>query len=287
MRIAILGVLGFIGKHLSQHLIAKNHEITGFVLNPPVRKVVGMRFESVSNLLRSDRSSYNKFDVSINLAARRSTKTFSLSPEDVSEFTFSIPKEFFLRTASAHSLAINISTYIQNFQGILGNTKESYGAAKQKLSEFLELKSQDSVFRTLDLYLFTVYGRGDHQSHLVPTLIDGARKGITIDLSPGHQLMNLIHVQDVVENLTQALTFISSENYIRHNLWSDEYFTVRNLVSKIEEATKSRINCNWGARNYVGHEMLNPWPIPMDLLPGFSAKVPLRTGIKDLWNFPT
>ncbi len=284
MKIAILGAMGFIGKHLSQQLIGEGHEVTGFVLNQSQNKLKGMRLESVGALLRSDFSLKEKFDVSINAAARRSTKASSLSPEDVDKFTFRIPTEFYLKTASEHSLVVNLATYIQNVSGVVGKTVDSYGAAKQKLSEFLESKSGDNFFRALDLYLFTAYGPGDHRSHLVPTLIEGARTGARIDLSPGHQLMNLINVQDVIENIAQILTFNSPKTYTKYNLWIDEYFTVRNLVAKIEETTSSRINCNWGARKYIGHEMFEPWPIPMDLLPGFCIKVPLQEGIKDLWD---
>jgi nucleoside-diphosphate-sugar epimerase len=284
MKIAVLGAMGFLGANLSQHLVAQGHSVTGFVLDLPQKKLDGLEYESVTNLLDPSYSAGAGFDVSINVAARRSTKMSSVSSEDVFKYTYLIPKEFFLKTTSTNSLAINASTYIQNFHGILGQTVDSYGAAKQKLSEFLELTSQADYFRVLDLFLFTVYGRGDRQNHLVPTLLSGARTGAFIDLSPGHQLMNLIHIQDVIENFARALNFNSLERYVKHNLWSNQYLSVRNLVSIIENVTGHQVNCNWGARSYVGHEMLEVWPIPMELVPGFAARVSLQDGIMDLWT---
>jgi nucleoside-diphosphate-sugar epimerase len=285
MKIAILGALGFLGDNLSQHLLTEGHDVTGFVLNLPERRMEGMRYELISNLLESYIPAMDRdFDVSINLAARRSTKKNRISLEEVREYTFRIPREFFLKTASSKSLVINASTYIQNFEGVVGNTVDSYGAAKQELSKFLELNSQGNPFRALDLFLFTAYGRRDRQNHLVPTLIEGAFSGARIDLSPGHQLMNLIHIQDVVENLTRVLTFNSPKRYVKHNLWDEYYYSVRELVSIIEEVTERRIDCNWGALKYAGHEMLEPWPVPMELLPGFKLSIPLREGIRDLWS---
>lgn len=284
MKVAILGATGFLGNYLSQHLLAEGHDVTGYVLRLPPSKLDGMRYQLVSSLLGSSQSCERDFDVSINLAARRSTKATFFSPEEVHEYSFRIPKEFFLKTASPQSLIINVSTYIQNFEGVPGNTVDSYGAAKQELTKFLELESQEYSMRVLDLFLFTVYGPGDRQTHLVPTLIDGAFSGVKIDLSPGYQLMNLIHIQDLVENMRRALTFNSPDRYVKHSLWNEDYFSVRELVSIIEEATKTNVHCNWGGLEYAGHEMFQPWPVPMQLFPGFKVNMSLQEGIRDLWT---
>jgi nucleoside-diphosphate-sugar epimerase len=284
MKVAVLGSSGFIGTNLSQRLLAEGHDVTGYVLELPSSKIDGVRYQLISRLLDSSKSCERNFDVSINLAARRSTKAAFFSPEEVHEYSFRIPKEFILKTASPQSLIINASTYIQNFEGVAGSTVDPYGAAKQELTKFLELESQEYSLRVLDLFLFTVYGPGDRQSHLVPTLIDGASSGAKIDLSPGFQLMNLIHIQDLVDNMVRALNFNSPNRYVKHNLWNEDYFSVRELVSIIEKTTETEIHCNWGGLKYAGHEMFQPWPIPMELFPGFKVKMSLQEGIRDLWT---
>jgi nucleoside-diphosphate-sugar epimerase len=283
LRIAILGAMGFLGRELSQSLARQGHEVTGFVLHPPQIQPENFLYRPITSLKGRDLSPEDDFDVVVNLAARRSTKSNPLSESMVREFTFNIPKDFILRASSAGTLVLNASTYIQNFNGVDGNTVDSYGAAKQELTRFLMEESEERGFRTLDLYLFTIYGIGDRPSHLVPSLISAAKKGEGISLSQGHQLMNLIHVSDVVRNFTNALSTTDKFSYRRHFVWEEEYFTVRSLVSSIESIAQVSIDCLWGERPYAGHEMFEPWAIPMSQIPSFEAQVSLGQGLRELW----
>lgn len=283
MRIAILGALGFLGRELSQSLAGQGHEVTGFVLHPPPIQPESFLCRTISSLKGRETSPEDNFDVVVNLAARRSTKSNPLSEAMVHEFTFDIPKDFILRASSTRTLVLNASTYIQNFNGVDGNTVDSYGAAKQELTRFLMDESEVRGFRTLDLYLFTIYGIGDRPNHLVPSLISAAKKGEGISLSPGHQLMNLIHVSDVVRNFTNALSTKDEFSYRRHFVWEEDYFTVRSLVSSIESIAQVSIDCLWGERTYAGHEMFEPWTIPMSQIPSFEAQVSLDQGLIELW----
>ena len=284
MRIGILGASGFLGKALSRFLASEGHDVVGIVFNPPLTQGGGISYLSVADLpIKNSPGEFN-FDAIVNVAARRSTRTTPLSDEQVRHFTFEIPRNVIESTASAKTLVINASTYIQNFEGESGRTVDSYGAAKEELSSFLQEKSELESFRTLDLFLFTIFGPGDRPNHLVPSLLTAAKTGTAISLSPGHQLMNLIYIDDVVLNLRNSLTFASSDNYKKHYLWNDKYFSVRELVSTIEETIRIPIQCEWGSRGYAGHEMHKVWPIPMTQLPNFEERISLVEGIRMLWN---
>lgn len=284
MKVAILGALGFLGRNLAHSLAMQGHDVTGFVLHTPVVQPAGFLCRPISSLGERNTSSADRFDVVINLAARRSTKSNPLTDSKVQEFTFDIPKDFILRASGGETLILNASTYIQNFEGHDGKTVDSYGAAKQQLSQFLAEESEAYGFRTLDLYLFTIYGPGDRPTHLVPSLISAAKKSEGISLSPGNQLMNLIYIDDVVRNFSMALSAKDKFSYRRHLMWSKEYISVRNLVNTIESIGKVEIDCLWGERPYAGHEMFEPWHIPMTQIPGFEARVSLEQGLKELWS---
>lgn len=284
MKVAILGALGFLGRNLAHSLAMQGHEVTGFLLHAPVVQPAGFLCLPISSLGESGISGADRFDVVINLAARRSTKSNPLTDSKVQEFTFDIPKDFILRASGNGTLILNASTYIQNFEGQDGKTVDSYGAAKQQLSQFLAEESEAHGFRTLDLYLFTIYGHGDRQTHLVPSLISAAKKGEGISLSPGHQLMNLIYIDDVVRNFSTILSTTDEFSYRRHFMWSEEYISVRQLVEAIESIAEAKIDCLWGERSYAGHEMFEPWHIPMTQAPGFEARVTLKQGLTELWS---
>lgn len=284
MKIAILGAHGFLGQKLCPALIAQGHEITGYVLNP--EQVIAGEFEykSVRELFTGPISGASPYDVTINLAARRSTRNQPFTESQVHEFTYEIPKEFILRTSNPQTIVVNASTYIQNFEGQTGQTVDSYGAAKEELSQFLEKESGLNRFKTRDLFFFTLYGIGDRPGHLVPLLLDAAKSGGAITLSPGHQLMNLLYINDAVQNILECISQTPHSSYSKNYVWSDEYFSVRELVARIESTIDLEINATWGGREYVGHEMMQPWPIPMMQLPNFAAPTNLEKGIMQTWN---
>lgn len=284
MKISILGARGFLGRNLSQLLISQNHEVTGFVLDPDLEESPGFECRSVTELLKCQVTGESPYDVTINLAARRSTRVQPFTESQVNDFTYEIPKEFILRTAGPQTLVLNSSTYIQNFRGSIGQTVDSYGAAKEKLSRFLEEKSSRFEFKTTDLFFFTLYGPGDRPSHLVPLLLNAAATGERISLSPGYQLMNLLYIDDAVQNILRTISLGKGVVYQKKYVWSGEYFSVRELVERIQSTIGREINCDWGEREYVGHEMMEPWTIPMEQLPGFTAPTFLEDGIMRIWK---
>ncbi len=284
MKIAILGVHGFIGRNLSELLLNNGHEITGYVLDHELERGSQFECKSVTKLLRSKFTEKFKYDVTINLAARRSTRSQPLTESQVNEFTYEIPKEFILRTTSPQTLVLNACTYIQNYKGFTGQSVDSYGAAKERISTFLKKESLVGRFTTKDLFFFTLYGPGDQPNHLVPLLLNAARTGAPISLSPGHQLMNLMYVDDAARNILKSISYRNNGSYVKYYLWSDDYLTVRQLVLRIQSATGQKINCRWGDRDYVGHEMMEPWPIPMQQLPEFEASISLEEGITRTWK---
>lgn len=283
VKVAILGAKGFLGRNLAHLLVGQGAEVTGWVLGDPKGEALGFECRDVTEILDGRTSHKNDFDVTINLAARRSTKASPISDEQIEEFCFEIPKNFLAATTSEKTLVINTSTYIQNFAGIEGNTVDSYGKAKEKLSVHLKEFSVKKNMKVIDLYLFTLYGIGDRPSHLVPLLLNAARSGEEISLSPGEQLMNLLHVKDAALNIIQVINSKSKDLYHKHFLWEESYFSVRDLVSQIESSVQKKINCSWGGRPYAGHEMMNAWPIPMSQLPSFETHMSLDGGIKEIW----
>jgi nucleoside-diphosphate-sugar epimerase len=96
--------------------------------------------------------------------------------------------------------------------------------------------------------------------------------------------MNLLYIDDAVQNIHRAITLRNEENYQKSYVWMDEYYSVRELVERIQLVTGKEINCGWGGRDYVGHEMMEPWDIPMGQLSDFAAPTSLEEGISRIWK---
>ena len=100
-----------------------------------------------------------------------------------------------------------------------------------------------------------------------------------MELSEGDQLINLLYVDDAVENIVNALS-ISALGYNPYCLWNDDYVTVRQLVSMIEEVFKVDMEVEWGAKDYAGHEMFTLWDRPFDQIPNMLSRTPLAEGLR-------
>jgi CDP-3, 6-dideoxy-D-glycero-L-glycero-4-hexulose-4-reductase len=284
MKIAIIGALGFVGKNLSQALVAHGHEVIGITTNKQSKSQLPFACLDVSSFYANQEEHQSSFDVVVNLAARRSSKLSPLSDKTVFEYTLDIPKALIVFAAKENALVLNTSTYIQNFNGVNGETVDSYGAAKQEMTKFLSEYSLVHPLNVIDLYLFTIYGHGDRATHLVPSLVNAAVTGEPIQLSPGLQLINLLNIEDLIMNISNVLNWSNLKGYQRFYMWDDGYMTVRDLVHTLESVTMKDVNCDWGAREYAGHEMFNPWPIPMEKFPQFKREITLETGLTKLWN---
>ena len=282
MRIAILGGLGFVGKKLTTFLSSINHDVTVVVVDKPSNLQSDLKCFSLLEFYDPINQTAKSFDVVINLAAKRSTTSKPIPPAELRKFNFVIPRDFIRHASHPGTLVLNASTYIQNFDGIEGHPADVYAATKQELSNFLSIESQSLGIKTLDFFLFTVYGPGDKEGRLIPTLISSIKNREVLKISAGHQLLNLIHVDDVVANLARTINGVDIPSYSKAFLWEEEYFTVRNLVHRIEKISGTTIECEWGARPYVGHEMFDIWSVPMPQFPELHCSIDLETGLKCL-----
>jgi CDP-3, 6-dideoxy-D-glycero-L-glycero-4-hexulose-4-reductase len=279
MKILVLGGSGFLGKKLIDNLSQQSIELFAAVRNIPSTSNQNCTYVLVDDLGKDSSLGPLVFDVIINVAMKRSSRHLPVSDEVIRELNYEIPLSVIRRYSNQSTLVINSSTYIQNYKGVKGQTVETYGATKELLSIALKSDADTGLYRVLDLYLFTLYGPGDRESHLVPLLLSAIRNRTVVSLSEGNQLMNLLYAQDAVDSIVGAITN-GNKGYSAYHLWEPVYFTVRDLVLAIEQALGTNLKVEWGAVPYGGHEMFEPWATPFPFYPSLVPKVGLEEGLK-------
>jgi len=279
MKILVLGGSGFLGKKLIDNLSQQPIELFAAVRNIPSISNQNCTYVLVDDLSKDSSLGPLVFDVIINVAMKRSSRHLPVSDEVIRELNYEIPLSVIRRYSNQSTLVINTSTYIQNYKGVKGQTVETYGATKELLSIALKSDADTGLYRVLDLYLFTLYGPGDRESHLVPLLLSAIRNRTVVSLSEGNQLMNLLYAQDAVDSIVGAITN-GNKGYSAYHLWEPVYFTVRDLVLAIEQALGTNLKVEWGAVPYGGHEMFEPWATPFPFYPSLVPKVRLEEGLK-------
>ena len=279
MKILVLGGSGFLGKKLIDNLSQQPIELYAAVRNTPSISNQNCTYILVDDLVKGSSLGPLVFDVIINVAMKRSSRHLPVTDEVMRELNYENPLRIIRSFSNQRTLVVNTSTYIQNYKGVKGQTVETYGATKELLSTALESDAGTGLYRVLDLYLFTLYGPGDRDTHLVPLLLSAIKNRTVVSLSEGNQLMNLLFAQDAVDSIVGAITN-SNKGYSAYHLWEPVYFTVRDLVLTIEQALDTNLKVEWGAVPYGGHEMFVPWAIPIEKFPNLISKISLTDGIK-------
>ena len=284
MRILVIGGSGFLGHRLIGRLSEGENDLVAAVRATPNSRIPRCSYITVDELTSRGLSDLPPFDVIINAAMKRSSKMNPVLDSTLRRLNFEIPFEIIRAYSKEDTLVINTSTYIQNFGGVKGHTVEGYAASKELLSNALEIAALNGDFRTIDLYLFTLFGPGDRNTHLVPLLLSAIKNQTSVSLSGGNQLINLLYIDDAVDNIVAAFES-EYKGYSAYHLWEPNYFSIRDLVSFIEDYFKKSLNVFWGDLPYNGHEMFEPWAIPLQKFPLFSQNTSLSEGLERIRSF--
>lgn len=279
MKILVIGGGGFLGSKILERLVANENHLYALVLRQPLSPIQGCEYILLGDYSRNLELENVSFDVIINVAMKRSSKANPVSDHELNESNHRIPLEAIRRKSSKDTLVINTSTYIQNYEGKIGNTVEKYGASKELLSKSLRSDAELGKYRVVDLFLFTLYGPGDRDSHLIPLLLSSIQQSAQLELTAGDQLIHLLYVDDVVDNIVNALG-MNTSGYNPYCLWNDDYVTVKQLVLMIRDIFKVDLPVHWGVKMYAGHEMFTPWDRPFVQMPNMLFRTTLEEGLR-------
>lgn len=159
-----------------------------------------------------------------------------------------------------------------------------YAATKQAYDDILTYYSRARRLGVLHLEMCDTYGRGDTRRKILPMLMEAASRGDTLDMSPGDQRIDLVHVDDAAEAVLSALALtrtVSAGETLRFSVTSGDLILLRDLVSLLTDVAGVKINVNWGANSYREREIFAPRPT-YTTLPNWSPRRTLVDGLSSL-----
>jgi UDP-glucose 4-epimerase len=109
------------------------------------------------------------------------------------------------------------------------NPTTVYGKSKLAGTIFLSRCSKAFGIRGLTARVFTVYGPGEHDGRLLPSLLETAKTGMPLELTAGVQNRDFTYVGDVAEGLLR-LGLIRSKPGEIINLATGKLISVRSFV---------------------------------------------------------
>jgi nucleoside-diphosphate-sugar epimerase len=137
-----------------------------------------------------------------------------------------------------------------------------YAASKQAFDVLLAAIARGSGLPTATLIVFDTFGPGDTRGKILDRMIAAARTGTPLDLSPGEQAIDLVHVEDVVDAILMAaegLVTGSLQPGGRFALSSGQAVTLRALAGRVSAALGRPVPARWGALPYRAGEIMQPW----------------------------
>ncbi|HSH61698.1 MAG TPA: NAD(P)-dependent oxidoreductase [Acidimicrobiales bacterium] len=206
------------------------------------------------------------------------------TPEDVPAL---IEGNVLLGTRVAEALAhrgdrlfVNTASAWQHYDGADYRPVALYAATKQAQEDILRYYTEMERLRVVTLILFDTYGPADRRRKLLPLLAESSANGSVMQMSGGEQLIDLLHVDDVVAAFLRAAELgDAAERYQSYVVSSGSPVSLRDAVAAFEEATGRTVPVEWGVRPYRDREMFEPWDAGARL-PGWKPEVELVDGLR-------
>lgn len=175
--------------------------------------------------------------------------------------------------ASGVTKLINTGTAWQQFNGADYLPVNLYAATKQAAEDLLLYYADAKSLSLVTLRLFDTYGEGDKRRKLIQILVDAVRNREPLAMSPGEQIVDLTHVDDVVNAfILTAERLVAESGRLREVRYvSGERQRVRDLAEMVGRTLGQKIPADFGGRPYRAREvMVPPAPGEDEKVPGWS-----------------
>ena len=177
---------------------------------------------------------------------------------------------------------VNTGTSWQHYENRAYSPVCLYAATKQAYEVILQFYIETSSLKIITLKLFDTYGPRDPRPKLFALLRKAAVEGITLAMSPGEQLIDIVYIDDVVDAFllaSQRLQARMVDGHEEYAVSSGAPIKLKELVSIYKNIRGNKLNIQWGGRTYRPREVMATWS-KGTVLPGWSPKIGLEEGIR-------
>lgn len=294
MKALITGATGYIGSKLAERLVREGWEV--FYLLRQGGRPAPERLLQIARPLEYDGSIQSLVSA---VGARIPDVVFHLASLFVAEHrsdqvTDLINSNLLFSTQLAEACAragvkrfINTGTSWQHYRETGYDPVCLYAATKQAFEDILDYYADAFGMRVVTLKIFDTYGSDDPRPKIVNLLARVARSGESLDMSPGEQRMELVHIDDVTRAFAQcgrelAETAAPEQGHLRYALSANERLSLRELAQRFARLSGAEaLPINFGGRSYRQREVMEPWNGGVRL-PGWSPAVGLDQGLAGL-----
>lgn len=289
-KIVITGATGFVGSNITTFFLNNNYEV--HLIVRPSSNLCNLDLENNSLKVFEYDNNLNRlitffkevdpictFHLASNFIAEH-------QPTDInglvaSNISFGLHLLEAMKEANVKTL-INTGTSWQHYNNEDYNPVCLYAATKQAFENLIEYYVQAENFKVITLKLYDTYGETDKRPKLINLLSQFAEEQTELKLSPGEQMINLVHINDVCHAYESALNLIEtqkSNTHYKYIIKHAQSFTLKDVINAFEKINKKKINILWGGKPYRKREVMLLGD-KGETLPNWFAKISLEEGLK-------
>lgn len=283
--VLLTGATGFVGSRLAELLVARGEEVWA-VVRPggQDRLPVGTR------ALVDD--GCTPLEAALGRAAPRAVAHLAAhydpAPDDAGVHTLVGTNVLFTARLLAAASAVGVPRLVDagsysEFTTDGGPAAPTlYAATKHAAAALARHHAQARGLDVVRLHLFDTYGPGDPRGKVVDLLVRAAVHGHELQLSPGGQLVDPVHVRDAVRAFAAVLDGPAVPGrFAVHGVPGGRRMPLRALGALVEDVAGTPLRAVWGGRPYRPGEVMVPWE-RFTTPPGWVPTVSLEDGVREL-----
>ncbi len=185
------------------------------------------------------------------------------------------------------NIIINTGTSWQYYHSNEYNPVNLYAGTKEAFECLLKYYIDCGNIRGLTLKLFDTYGEKDNRQKLINLLSKFSRENKVLNMSPGEQMLDLVHIDDVTEAFIKAFEYILENKNItfeEFGVGTKNPIKLRDLVDVFEKISNEKVNVVWGGREYRTREVMKVWS-NYNTVPNWKITVDIEEGLRKIISF--
>jgi UDP-glucose 4-epimerase len=227
MKIAITGSSGFIGSYLVESLQKQDYEL------------ILLDIRAGINICNWEEIKDVKADVFIHLANKSYVPDSYLDPKSFYDVNINSTLNILELCRLNNAKLIYFSSYIYGHPQYQPIDEQHpiqafnpYAETKVICEEMCRGYNRDFNVPVIIFRPFNIYGKGQNEDFLIPTILRQARQG-RIEIKDDRPKRDYIHVLDIVSAILDTIEYLPTHNFEIFNLGSGRSYSVKEIVEMV------------------------------------------------------
>lgn len=296
MKVVLTGITGFVGMNLMPQLLTLGSDYEFLTLNVDVdeaeRKYPKLQYANFRHVHTTDLEALVAFnpDIVLHLATvtTAANNTEIIHPMIAANIEFGVLLLDALQKCDNFKLFVNIGSFAEyRFGPDHFNSAYLYTATKTAFRAFVAYYAGlGKGFKYITAVPYSVYGGTMTVKRLFDYMAESLDALSPVDMTPGEQVLDFIHVNDVAGFFTYVVSHAAEflaldQNGTEFHLGTGKGTSIREVAALMEEISGRKCNINWGGRPYRERDIMHSVaPIERNLC-GWKANIGIFDGIKN------